>query len=235
MKIFNEFGIKPTRNHTAAGFDFYIPELTDVDIKEADNILEAWSKSYGKTVPELRVALQHLIATVRRERGDKFCVGNELNILQLWLLIDSPILRYVGSEESNMYMFVTSYLTFDSSNKPGINVYSNDHVFINSGIHVGLKPGTAGIFFNKSGRGTKGWDVRACVVDEDYTGFVHLSLAYTKDDVPTKIYVGDKIVQMLVMNIDKEPAEEIGKDEYYKLMENSQRGAAGFGSSDEKH
>ena len=41
-----------------------------------------------------------------------------------------------------------------------------------------LDIGVAGLYVNKSGKGNCGWDVRACLVDEDYAGFV--SASFTK-------------------------------------------------------
>ena len=233
MKVLNEFGIKPTRTHTAAGYDFYIPNIKTLP-EESEFILEAFSKSYKKSVEELKNLINDLYLQVAAVYGEDKVTGQEMNILLLYLALDSFDVKYSADPIDT---FVDVKLIFDDKGTPGIRPSTNDHVFINSGIHTLLKPDTAGIFFNKSGKGVKGWDIRACVVDEDYAGFVHLSLAYTKDDLNDGIiYCGDKITQMVVLYVaDKDEAEEISKEEYDKAMSNSERGSAGFGSSDVKH
>ena len=233
MKVFNEFGVKPTRTHTAAGYDFYIPNIKTL-VEESDFILEAFSKSYKKSVDELKSLIDELYLQVSAVYGEDKVAGQEMNILLLYLALDSYDVRYA---EDPVETFVDCKLIFDANGTPGIRPIVFDHMFINSGIHTLLNPDTAGIFFNKSGKGVKGWDVRACVVDEDYAGFVHLSLSYTKlNDEDGIIYCGDKLIQMVVLNVaDKTDAEEIDKEEYEKAMSNSERGSEGFGSSDIKH
>lgn len=232
MKILNEFGIKPTRTHKAAGYDFYIPNI-QTPVEEADFILEAFSKSYNKSVEELKNLINDLYLQVSAVYGEDKIAGQEMNILMLYLAIDSPGIKF---KDDPVEVFVDSYLVFDDSGKPGLKPIPFDHVKFNSGIHTVFEHGKAGIFYNKSGKGVKGWDVRACVVDEDYTGFVHLSLSYTKiSDEDGIIYVGDKLIQMIILNVGQEEVEEVDKDTYETLTTGSARGSAGFGSSDEKH
>ena len=232
MKILNEFGIAPTRNHTAAGYDFYVPNIK-TNVEDSDFILEAFSKSYKKSIDELKTLIDRLVLQVTAIYGEDFIDNNVMNVLLLYLCVDSSTLQ---NAEDPIDVFVDKYLIFDANKKPGVKLQVLDHICINSGIHTCLKPGTAGIFFNKSGRGLKGFDVRACVVDEDYTGFVHLSLSYTKNDEGDGIfYVGDKITQMVIVKVGQEKVEEVDKDMYETLMSGSKRGSKGFGSSDEKH
>ena len=98
--------------------------------------------------------------------------------------------------------------------------------------------GIAGLYVNKSGCGNKGWDVRACLVDGDYSGFVHLSQSYTKDlfmEGDNIIYCGDKLTQMMLIPIIHSTYETVEETNYNKIMEGSQRGDSGFGSQDIKH
>lgn len=232
MKIFNEFGIKPTTNCKAAGYDFYIPNIQK-PVEECGFILEAFSKSYNLSLEQLNDCLAYLELQVSSVYGADKWEGQEMNILFLFLALDSD---YVKESENAVETFVDDCLIFDKDGKPGIKPCIPDHVFFNSGIHVALNPGTAGIFFNKSGRGIKGWDVRAQVVDEDYSGLVHLSLAYTKNNLEDGvIYVGDKITQMVIVKIENGDVEDIDRETYMALMSNSERGDKGFGSSNEKH
>ena len=233
MKILNEFGIKPTRNYTAAGYDFYVPDIK-TSVEDSDFILAAFSKSYKKSIDELKDIINSLVFQISAVFGEDKIIGQEMNVLMLYLCLDSPDIK---NSDNKIEDFIDYYLIFDDSGKPGLKLQSFDHIFINSGVHTTFEHGKAGLFVNKSGRGLKGWDVRACLVDEDYTGFVHLSLSYTKiDDYDGVFYVGDKITQMIVLNIaDMEPVEELSAEDYLKLTESSKRGSDGFGSSDEKH
>jgi dUTPase len=233
MKIFNEFGINPTTTHRAAGYDFYIPNIT-LTPEESDFIFEAFSKSYGKTIEELHHILNELCTSVNYFKGEGMSNGQEMNLLLLYLAFDCPALKIPNINKFDS--FVNDYLIFDKDGKPGIQPQEGDYLFVNSGIHVALNPGTAGLFVNKSGRGTKGWDVRACLVDEDYAGFVHLSIAYTKKNFgDAKIYVGDKLVQMIIINVEQDDVINLNKEDYEMTMAESERGSDGFGSSDEKH
>ena len=87
------------------------------------------------------------------------------------------------------------------------------------------------------GIGDWGFSVRAQVVDEDYSGYVHLSNAYTKNNEDDGIiYVGDKITQMVILPIILvNKCNELTIDEYKELMKNSKRGSDAMGSSDIKH
>ena len=99
--------------------------------------------------------------------------------------------------------------------------------------------GIAGLYVNKSGKGNAGWDVRACLVDEDYAGFVHLSQSYTKElikDGQNIVYCGDKLTQMMLIPVfHDEYVETDSEEEYNRYMIGSQRGDSGFGSQDIKH
>ena len=153
-----------------------------------------------------------------------------LNILHLYLATN----KYKNYTDSSIEKFVENKLIFDRNGVPGIKAELGDYFLFNSGIRVKLNEDTAGVFFNKSGKGNQGFDIRACVVDEDYSGLVHMSAAYDKDR-PCELYCGDKFVQFVILPIVKTELKETTKDEYFKMHENSQRGADGFGSSDVKH
>jgi len=130
-----------------------------------------------------------------------------------------------------------------TSNSAGIDFYvPNDFkatilepgqsVKIPSGVKMLLPPGKVGIFFNKSGHGSKGLQVGACVVDSDYRGEVHLDLhnISLKD---FEIKPGMKITQMLVQDVDLYEVQQISNEEY-STYENTERGSGGFGSTGDK-
>lgn len=230
MKIYNDFGITPTRNHSAAGYDFYVPNIDDNNKEQVARFQAALAKSYGIDKPQL--ILQSIYAWLRNVKNLSLDtpVNNLNNILHLYLAVNHNNRLTVIDD------FCNRYIIFDDKNHVGVRLFSGDTLFINSGIKQAINHGYAGVFLNKSGRGTKGFDVRAQVVDEDYTGHVHLSLQYmghTRDN--GVVFAGDKITQQLIIPVLQDPVEELTSDEYDKVMTGSSRGDSGFGSSDEQH
>lgn len=236
LKGWVEFGIKPTTTYAAAGYDFYVPNLTTP--KQKQLALKAFQKSYKRTEEELVELLDKLSLFATAQFGSELVNDNIENILHLYLALDSRLIRSQLTLDDKISAFVDMYLMFDESkNIPGLIPRLNDHLCICSGIHVALDPETAGIFYNKSGMGTRGWDTRACVVDEDYSGICHLSASYTKDAVGDgRFFCGDKFSQMVVEVITRgDEFEDLGEDTYKEVMANSKRGDNAIGSSDIKH
>lgn len=253
MKIHNSFGITPTNSFTSAGSDYYIPNLvTEDQIKLA---LKAFEKSYGKSTEQINSIYQEFIKQYEVKE-------QAANLTHLFLATYDKHLEAAKtcSIETAVKYFINNFVVYDrKKNVVGVALKLNDTLFINSGIKVALPTawndkgpntehirqllellgfGIAGLYVNKSGCGNRGWDVRACLVDEDYAGFVHLSQAYTKDlftDGQNIIYCGDKLVQMMLIPVIHTTYENSTEDEYGKIMENSQRGDSGFGSTDVKH
>lgn len=237
LKINNVFGITPSLNYEAAGLDFYIPYISaDISKDEYNTILNAFQKSYGVNETEIKHILNELVLQVSAQYGEEY-VGQELNILHLYLATTSAVLSYMENVENMISLFVDNYLIFDNNKKPGLELCVNDHLKINSGIKMDIPSGMCGLFVNKSGRGTKGWDVRAQLVDPDYAGFVHCSVAFTSDVCEdSHIYCGDKLTQMIILPyVVTNEIKEVSDEEYTKLKSNSKRGENGFGSSNEKH
>lgn len=238
LKGFVDFGIKPTTTYAAAGYDFYIPNL--VTEEQQLKAFEAFKQSYNKTDGDL-IAIHNKIALYMEAISgvDNDALGaNFMNMVMLFLSLDAQSINMHKTLDGKIDEFITHYLVFDEKkNVPGIKVQLNDHVKINSGVKVALDPETAGIFYNKSGMGTRGWDTRACVVDEDYSGYVHLSGSYTKDNKDGGIiYCGDKFSQMVIEVIVRgDEFEELTEDKYNEAMKDSKRGSNAMGSSDVKH
>lgn len=69
-----------------------------------------------------------------------------------------------------------------------------------------------------------------CVVDQNYSGEVHIHLF---NDGPYDIVLdgGMKIVQFVLVRIGNHQAFEISQDEYEERMKSSDRGEGGFGST----
>lgn len=233
LNIFNDFGITPTTNFVAAGLDFYIPNLDTPE--KVDKWINAVSNKFERSFLE---TLYNKISLFTSYNGENYSDSTIWNIAQLYTSLDSGYINtFFDKFDDKVSAFIDEYLVFDKNGKPGMKLQTLDHTLFNSGIKVALPHNTAGIFFNKSGKGTKGFSVRAQVVDEDYAGYVHLSNAYTKEsDEDGIIYVGDKITQMVVLPIILvNKCKELSAEEYNKVMEKSQRGSDAMGSSDEKH
>ena len=233
LNIFNDFGITPTTNFVAAGLDFYIPNLDTPE--KVDKWINAVSNRFERSFLE---NLYNKISLFTSYNGENYSDSTIWNIVQLYTSLDSGYINtFFDKFDDKVSAFIDEYLVFDKNGKPGMKLQTLDHTLFNSGIKVALPHNTAGVFFNKSGKGTKGFSVRAQVVDEDYAGYVHLSNAYTKEsDEDGIIYVGDKITQMVVLPIILvNKCKELSAEEYNKVMEKSQRGSDAMGSSDEKH
>ena len=233
LNIFNDFGITPTTNFTAAGLDFYIPNLNTQE--KVDKWIKAVSEKFELSYLN---ELFNKISLFTSYNGTEFSDTTIWNIVRLYTSLDSSYINYdFDNFDDKVSAFVDDYLVFDKNGNPGMRLQPLDHTLFNSGIKVALPHNTAGIFFNKSGKGTKGFSVRAQVVDEDYSGYVHLSNAYTKDSEDDGIvYVGDKITQMVILPIILvNQCNELSIEEYKELMKNSNRGSDAMGSSDVKH
>lgn len=97
---------------------------------------------------------------------------------------------------------------------------------IPSGIRVKIPEGYALVAFNKSGLARKGLQVGACVIDEDYTGEIHLHVHNIGSNT-FRLVPGQKLVQFLLL-----PAPTIELEEANGLnFDISERGDKGFGST----
>lgn len=236
MKINNVFGIKPSNTFISAGADYYVPNIKGED--KTALAMAAFEKSFKKTTDEIDEIKDALI-----DYSDNMCnfmITDCANIIHLYLALDNSKLNKEKkkSVEAGVKYFIEHALIFDSNLIPGIKLHTDDYILINSGIKVALPHNYSGIFLNKSGKGNAGYDVRAQVVDEDYTGFVHLSMSYNKkgDNKKNIIYCGDKLTQMLLIPVlAGEKIEEVDSKEYDDIMSGAQRGSDSFGSSDIKH
>jgi len=256
MKIYNAFGIKPTNTHISAGSDYYIPNIDDYNFSKVEMAISAFEKSYNISHDDIEVVrLQFEILEDPTE------TNQITNMVHLFLALGNKKLDELKKSSliDAVNYFYENYLIWDKNGNVGIKLKLNDTLFINSGIKIaldtvwdkngqdnfnivrhlkGIGIGIAGLYVNKSGKGNAGFDVRACLVDEDYAGYVHLSMAYTKDlfeDGKNIVYAGDKLTQMMLIPIFHTQYEEVTEAKYSLLMSESNRGDSGFGSSDVKH
>ena len=240
MIIYNGFSKTPTRNCQAAGIDFFIPNIDDNNIEQVSIAREAFKKSFklnDDQIEKFFITVDELATDEQKEIVN----NNRWNILHLFYGLKSKEIFFMqknGEPFSNIVdYFLDNYLVKSNDGLAGIRLDFSDMVFINSGIKVALKPYTSLEFKNKSGKGVGGWTVKACLVDEDYAGYMHLSLQYLwyDRDGSGTIFVGDKLTQGTVQEVMTDDAEEVSEDKYNEIMANSKRGDNGFGSSDIKH
>jgi len=104
-----------------------------------------------------------------------------------------------------------------------------EHINIPAGIHVGIPEGHVLIFHNKSGIALRRkLIVMADVIDEDYQGEIHLSVANVSNEVQM-IEPGMKLIQGILTPVNY--ATPVGYS-YRLLYDNvTERGKGGFGST----
>ena len=93
-----------------------------------------------------------------------------------------------------------------------------------TGVHVQLPKGTAGILVSKSGLNVKADITNTGLIDEGYTGSIKVKLYNhgLHDHIITK---GDKISQLVIIPVLYEPVELVEE------LEETERGNNGFGST----
>jgi len=122
--------------------------------------------------------------------------------------------------------------TRGSGGAVGYDLYSTDEVvippthraLIGTGVAIVLPPGVYGRVAPRSGLAVKhGIQVGAGVVDPDYTGEVKVVL-FNHGDKDFEVKRGERIAQLVLERCETPDVEEIG------LLEETERGAGGFGS-----
>lgn len=98
------------------------------------------------------------------------------------------------------------------------------YTVIDTGVHVELPEGTAGMLKSKSGLNVKHGITSDGVVDYGYTGSIVVKL-YNHSDSAYKITAGDKITQLVIVPVIIPDLEVV------KSLEETERGANGFGST----
>lgn len=105
-----------------------------------------------------------------------------------------------------------------------ITVPARGSATIDTGVHIQLPPGTAGMLKSKSGLNVRHGITSEGVIDEGYTGSIVVKLYnHTFDDY--HVNIGDKISQLVVI-----PVLTPGL-EFVDALDGGERGENGFGSS----
>lgn len=99
-----------------------------------------------------------------------------------------------------------------------------DSVTIDTGVHIQLPPGRAGLLVAKSGLNVNFDILSTGLIDEGYTGSIKVKL-YNHSREPYSFKRGDKISQLVVIPVDY--VECVQVDE----LDGTERGDNGFGSS----
>lgn len=118
------------------------------------------------------------------------------------------------------------------STDAGLDIYSPEKVSIppkgsktiDTGVHIELPKGTAGILKSRSGLNINHNIINTGVIDEGYTGSIAVKL-YNHGDRWYKVKRGDKISQLLIVPILIPELEIVDK------LDETDRGNNGFGST----
>ena len=240
MIIYNGFSKTPTRNFQAAGIDFFIPNVDDNNEEQVNIAKEAFKESYKLNDEQIDKFFSTIDELATEDQKD-IIKNNKWNTLHLFYGLKSKDIFKLQQKKASFSKivdyFLDNYLVQSKDGCVGLRMNFSDMLFINSGIKVALKPYRSLEFKNKSGKGVAGYSIKACLVDEDYAGYMHLSIQYLwyDRDGGGRVYVGDKLTQGTVQEVETDDAEEVTLEKYNEIMANSKRGASGFGSSDVKH
>lgn len=105
-----------------------------------------------------------------------------------------------------------------------VSVPAYDSVTVDTGVHVALPHGCAGLLVSKSGLNVKYNITSTGLIDEGYAGSIVVKL-YNNGSECHVFEAGDKITQLVVIPVVREPLEQVA------AFLPSERGDNGFGST----
>lgn len=103
-------------------------------------------------------------------------------------------------------------------------IIGGEAAVFDTGVHVQLPKGTAGVLVSKSGLNVVHDITSTGLIDEGYTGSIRVKL-YNHGREPYKVNAGDKISQLVIIPVHTPRLEVV------KSLEETDRGDNGFGSS----
>jgi dUTP pyrophosphatase len=119
---------------------------------------------------------------------------------------------------------------FIPDNYEEIKIFPHEDILIPSGIKVLLKKNTALLAVSKSGIATKNkLAVGACLIDEDYSGEIHLHVYNFSNEIQV-IKGGQKLIQFIYIPYIKDDIELVEEI----IFEKNERNENGFGSTQVK-
>ena len=115
----------------------------------------------------------------------------------------------------------------------GLDIYARDSQIVpakesaifDTGVHIELPAGTAGMLKSKSGLYVNHGIVSEGVIDVGYTGSIKVKL-YNHSGYDYTVEAGDKITQLVIL-----PLADVGSLELVDELGETDRGDNGFGSS----
>lgn len=114
----------------------------------------------------------------------------------------------------------------------GLDLYSRERQIVparesavfDTGVHIELPPGTAGMLKSKSGLNVKHGLTSEGVIDSGYTGSIVVKL-YNNSGFDYAVNAGDKISQLVIVPVYCVKIEVVNE------LEETERGNNGFGST----
>ena len=106
----------------------------------------------------------------------------------------------------------------------GCIIKAGCNVIFDTGVHVELPPGTAGLVVSKSGLNVNRDITSTGLIDEGYTGSIKVKL-YNHGAHDYVVKSGDKISQLVIVKVEKP------KINIVQFLDDTERGDGGFGST----
>ncbi|HNX82171.1 MAG TPA: dUTP diphosphatase [Candidatus Omnitrophota bacterium] len=116
---------------------------------------------------------------------------------------------------------------YDLYSRDTVTIYAGESATFDTGVHVAIPPLYAGLLVSKSGLNVKRGITSTGLIDSGYTGSIIVKL-YNHGAEPYTVNVGDKISQLVVVQIDPLNAIQVGR---LDMLGDGERGDNGFGST----
>lgn len=113
---------------------------------------------------------------------------------------------------------------YDIFSPVDIIIPAHKSVFINSGVHIQIPLGIAGVLISKSGLNVKHGITSTGLIDPGYTGSIGVKL-YNNSDTDYRITAGNKITQIMFIPY------VLALFETKDSLDDTERGDNGFGST----
>lgn len=105
-----------------------------------------------------------------------------------------------------------------------VTVPAYGSAIVDTGVHVALPSGCAGLLVSKSGLNVRHDTTSTGLIDEGYTGSIVVKL-YNHGGGDYQLEAGDKITQLVVIPVVRESLEQVS------VFNATERGDNGFGST----
>lgn len=105
-----------------------------------------------------------------------------------------------------------------------VTVPAYGSAIVDTGVHVALPHGCAGLLVSKSGLNVRHDITSTGLIDEGYTGSIVVKL-YNHGGGDYQLEAGDKITQLVVIQVIRESLEQVS------VFNETERGSNGFGST----